>query len=41
MDLDRFVVIGDRAQIIAVGGKIQPAIVEEFRLRRIDPDRRG
>ena len=40
-DLDCFVVIGDRARIVTVAGEVEAAIVEEFRLRRIDPDRRG
>ena len=39
--LDRLVVIGDRAGVVAIAGEVQAAIVEEFRLGRIDPDRRG
>src|SRR5258708_33639375 len=39
-NVDRLVVIGDCAGVIAIAGQMQPAIVEEFRLRRIDPDRR-
>ena len=30
-DLDRFVVVGDRACIVAIAGEVQPAIVEIFR----------
>jgi hypothetical protein len=40
-DLDRFVIIGDGARVVAIAGEVEAAIVEEFRLRRIDPDRRG
>ena len=38
---DRLVEVGDRARVVAIVGEMQAAIVEELRLGRIDPDRRG
>src|SRR6185437_11367778 len=40
-ELDRFIIVRDRAGVIAIGGEMQAAIVEIFRLGRIDPDRGG
>src|SRR6185437_6376916 len=39
--LDRLIIVGDRAGVIAIGGEMQAAIIEIFGLGRIDPHRGG